>query len=485
MPRAKLITDAKAERVLRDIIDGKGDKDAKIKAIKLWMERKREKEAKRQFQRELVTKRIVNDEALQKLLDWSPYYPKRHEKQIEVLNCQADDIVICAGKRGGKTALCAYFALKGLLEGKNILVVAPSYLLAEKILEYLILWSAKFKGEMRISFRPPQKVTTIWGARLDCRSAEQPDQIMGSEYDIVIADECSKISENIHHRYIRPATGIKIGKHYYISTPFGRNWFWRVWRKACESGGGFQWKSIDNPYFGEKKWEEEKKNLPDFVFRQEYGAEFLEEAMVFQGFGQCLKEYQFPEEYNPNHLYRIGIDLGKYDTWTAVEVMDLMTNRSVECLRFQGDWNIQKERITSLADKYGQCPIWIDATSITTGDAYVDELSNAGYNITGYKLLNVTKRQLIEKLIVLIQNRNITFPDDKSGTPDSQEFNTEMRAYSYELSLAGNLIYKAPQGEYEDCVIARGLACWELENKPLPELKKGQTEVYKFPNQTF
>ncbi len=445
-----------------------------------------EKEAAtKQTERQRVTTPIVDDAKLQEKIGWSPYSPKRHDKQIEVLNCKSDQIVIMAGKRGGKTALCAYFALKGLLEGKDVLIVAPSYTLCGRIVEYIAEWVAKaFPTEIKVSLRLPQQVKTKWGNVIDCRSAAEPDQIMGKEYAIVVADECSKIPEVVNQRYISPATGMRLGKRYYISTPFGRNWFWRLWRKATEEGGGFTWKSIDNPYFTKDKWELEKKNLPDFIFKQEYEAEPQEDAMVFQGFNACLKDYGFPLDYNPNHFYITGIDLGKYENFTAVSVMDRMTNQEVEHLRFQGDWTLQKERITSVLDKYGKCLAWIDATSITTGDAYVDELQNEGYNAMGFKLGGTSKRQLIEKLIVKIQNRNVSFPKDEASE-EAKEANTESRAFSYEMSPSGNVLYRAPEGEYDDCVIARALACWELDDQPLTELKKGQIEGIKFPNQEF
>lgn len=487
MPKRAVLTDKKIDKIVDEIIKGK-DKDVSIRAIKLKTDLIKERGAERQTDRESVTKRVVDDALLQKKINWSPYGPRRHKKQIEVLNCGATKIVIMAGKRGGKTALCAYFALKGLLEGYDVLVVAPSYGLCDRILEYIDLWSKKaFGKEIKVSFRPPQKVKTAWGAVLDCRSAEQPDQIMGKEYPIVVADECSKISETIHQRFIVPATGMRIGKRYYISTPFGRNWFWREWKKACGEGGGFQWKSIENPYFVKEKWEQAKKELPDFIFKQEYEAEPQEEAMVFQGLSLCLEKYEFPRECNPNHLYLAGIDVGKYETFTAIEIIDRMTNKSVECLRFKGDWAFQKERIKNVLDKYGgdRCLAWIDATSITSGDAYVDELQNENYNVMGFKIGGVSKRQLIEKLIVKIQNRYVGFPADEIGTEESKEANLECRAYTYEMSPSGNIIYKAPQGEYDDCVISRALACWELDDAPLPEMKKGQAEAIVLPKQEF
>ncbi|MDP2364448.1 MAG: terminase family protein, partial [Ignavibacteria bacterium] len=416
-------------------------------------------------------------------IGWSPYKPKRHEKQIGVMEYGGDEIVICAGRQAGKTYLSAYFALKALLEEKKqVALIAPSYNLTGRVMNYLMPWAQLyFRNEMKVWTRPPQKIMTKWGSQLDCWSATEPEQILGKGYDLIIVDECARISETVWHTYIVPASGVKKGKYIYISTPRGRNWFWRLWRKVSEKGGAFQWGSWENPYFDKAKIEQEKKRLPELVFRQEYGSEFLENVMVFQGLDNCISDYPFPQEYNENHLYVMGVDLGRYEDFTAVCVMDLMTNSLVAFHRFQGDWVLQKEKIVSISDKYGQCPIWIDATSITAGDAYVDELSNAGYHVTGYKIHNnIPKRQLVEKAIVLIQNKEIALPEK-----GADELITELRAYSYDITPGGVIRYQAPQGEHDDGVMALCFACLDIEEKPMPEMKKGQIEDLHVPEQTF
>jgi len=482
MPYAKKITETKIRKKLREIIDSK-DKAAVLKAISLIREIEKEKKAEKQTQRGKVTELMVNEDKLQKLIEWKPF-----DKQKEVLASNANEIVICAGRQGGKSILCAYVILRALLQNNmSVCLIAPTYDLTDRVRHYLKIWLAKyFPGEMRIYEKPFPRISTKWGSSLECKSAEQPDQILGKGYDLIIVDECARIDEKIYETYIVPASGTKLGKYFFISTPRGRNWFWKAWRKAKENNGAFYWTSLDNPNFTKEKWEQEEKRLPEMVFRQEYKAEFLEDFVVFKGFEKCIKTYEFPQKYNPDHLYFIGIDLGKYDCFTAISVIDRMTNQEVAHYRFQGDWAFQKERIISIADEYPNSIIWVDTTSITSGDVYVDELANTGYNVNGYKIqTNLSKKQLIEKLVVLIQNQSVFFPDDKIGTEDSQEANTECRAYEFEMSPSGNIIYRPPQGEYDDCVMARALACWELDDKPLQELKKGQSEPLLLPQQEF
>jgi hypothetical protein len=476
MPRAKIITDAKAEKVLREILDSK-DKRAQIDAIKVWMERKREKEAQKQTQRDKVTKVIVNDKALQDLIDWHP-----HEKQLEILNSKNLVKVIAAGKGFGKTSLCAYIALRTLLEkNKKILVVAPSYGLTDRIREYLNQWIVTaFKGEIKFSARPFPTYKTRWGSYIDCRSGEQPTEIQGKAYDLIIVDECREIDRKVYETYIANAAREKFGEFFYIGTPGGRNWFWEIWMREKENNGSFQFTSIDNPYFPKEKWEEYKKKTPELIFRQEYEAEFIKEAIIFKELESCLEDYFIPVEPNPNHMYVIGVDLGRYEDFTAIVVMDLMTNRLADFHHFQGDWGIQKQRIISLIEKYNQAAVYMDATSITVGDAYVQELADAGYNVIGYRISsNIPKRQLVEKTIVLFQNKSIKL------SKQAEDLILELKAFTFDITAGGVIRYQAPQGMHDDCVMALCLACIDIEDRPLPELKKGQTEVYKFPSQEF
>jgi len=473
------LTKKNLEKIIKDMIE-KGNDDIKLKAIKLWKEIEAEERAIKQTQREKVIKRVVDDEKLQELIKFKP-----HQKQKEVLECNANEIVICAGRQSGKTILCAYYALKTLLEeDKSVCLIAPSYSLCGRVLDYLRIWIGKyFKGEMVVYNKPFPRIVTKWGSILEAKSTEQPDQILGKGYDLIIVDECTRIPEKIHHTYIIPASGIKLGKYFYISTPRGRDWFWKLWRKAKEKGAAFHWASLENPYFDRKKWEQEKKRLPETIFRQEYMAEFLERAVVFAHIDDCIKNYSIPLDYNENHLYVMGVDLGKYEDYTAIVVIDMMTNQVADAIFFQGDWDIQKERIKAMADKYGKCPIWMDATSVSSGDIFVQQLSDEGYHVMGYKISsNVSKRQLIEKAIVLIQNGDIALPA-KGG--DSEELINQLRAFTFTKTLAGIIKYHAPSGEHDDLVIAFALACWELEESPLPELKDGKVEVYLPPEQEF
>ena len=480
MGRPKKTIEGEMEKELRSIINEAGAARDKVAAIALLKKFIDDKTAVNHEGRNSVTKTVVDVDKLKEVTGFKP-----HEKQQAILDAKTHEIVVCAGRQAGKSMLCAFIALYYLLhDNTKICLIAPTYELTDRILHYLRIWVARyFNKEIRVSTKIPQKVRTTWGSYIECRSTENPEGILGRGFDLILVDECARISEDVYQTYIVPASGIALGKYFFISTPQGRDWFWRAWIQAKEKGGAFQFSSFDNPYFSKEKLEQERKRLPEFIFRQEYMAEFMESAIVFQRIDTCLdKTINFPQEFNESHLYSVGIDLGKYDDFTAVTVVDRSTNTVVEFQMFQGDWESQFPRIKDIIDHYGEPMVWVDSTTASAGDAYVEQLQSEGYNVTGYKIQsNVSKRQLIEKLVILIQNSAIKIPDNEY----TQDLIDQIRAFGFSRNPSGVITYQAPQGLKDDAVLSLALACYELEEQPLGEYQDLTKEIIKFPEQDF
>lgn len=400
-------------------------------------------------------------------IGWTP-----HKAQETVLDAYNDnsirDIVISGGTRFGKSALAASIALQELLkDNRRIWIVAPDYSLADKVFKYIEEFIATGfpESEIRISRRIPQRIDTKWGSWLECKSAENLTSMLGEELDLVIMDECSRIPEEAWDSYIRQRLTTRQGKSIKISTPRGQNWFWREWIRVNDApdGKAFRFPTNLNPFFPPSEWNREKSRLPEKIFQQEYEASFVPgSAGIFSNVDKCTKGEL--EDYNPKHLYTMGVDLGRYEDFTVITVMDRMTNKVVHFNRFNLiDWSIQKKIITETADRYGSPAIFLDATTITVGDAYVNELAEAGYNVFGYKISgNLSKRQLVEKTVAMINQQQISFPK-------IDELIDELNAFTYKISDGGIIRYEAPHGLHDDAVISLCLACWDLDKEPLSE----------------
>jgi hypothetical protein len=423
--------------------------------------------------------KMINLEKFFKKINWRP-----HDAQMKVLEAFNDpsvrDIVLAGGTRFGKSNLCGALALMELLkDNKRIWLISPSYDLAGKVFRYIEEFIATGfpESDIRVSRRVPQSITTKWGSVLECKSTENLTALLGEELDLAIMDECSRAPQEAWDSYVRQRLTSRQGRSIKISTPRGQNWFWREWKRVNESADGkaFRFSSKDNPYFPIKEWEREKKGLPEKIFQQEYEASFLpESAGIFTNISDCISG-EF-EEYNEKHLYTMGVDLGRYEDFTVITVMDRMTNHLVHFNRFNIiDWSAQKRIITETADKYGNPSMFIDATSITVGDAYVNELADAGYNVFGYKInSNISKRQLVEKTVAMVNQKQITYPE-------TEDLIDELQAYTYKISDGGIIKYEAPYGMHDDGVISLCLACWDLDSEPLSETEGYGSDILRFP----
>jgi hypothetical protein len=419
---------------------------------------------------------MISDLLLQKKIGWTP-----HEGQKRVLESKARDIVICAGRRWGKSQVCAYVALKALLKPRQkIWIVAPTYDLSNKVFDWVVKWLvlAMPEGHGDISYRPFPKIKLLNGSVLEGKSTENPAGLLGEELDLLIVDECSRVPKRVYESYLYPTTTSRKGRTFFISTPFGQNWFYYKWQEAKgkEDGESFHFTSKDNPYLPIEEWERAKERLPEQIFKQEYEASFMPDAAsVFRGIKDIVRDDSL-RDVVAGHNYIIGVDLGKHNDFTVLTVIDSTNNHTVYWDRFNKiEYPFQKARIKATAKRYNNARIFIDSTSL--GEPIYEDLQRDGMFVDDYKFTNKSKKELIEKLSIFIEQKFIILP------PISDLLD-EVESFGYRMTDAGNVIYAAPQGLHDDCVFSLALAVWGLPSgspkyKTNLELELSKTKVNK------
>jgi len=410
---------------------------------------------------------MLSSKKLQEIIKWAP-----KSGQIEVEKCKARDMVICAGRRWGKSSICAFIALKAFLRGLDdikqgktdsvkIWIVAPSYDLTQKVFEYFVKWFIRVypDGHQFISNRPFPQVKLAEGVWLQCRSTENPTSMLGEELDLTIVDEAAIVPRRVYERYIFPTTSSRKGRTIFISTPFGQNWFYEQYQKAKLNNAAFHFRSIDGVSITREEWNRAKDKLPEQVFNQEYEASFLPDAAaVFRGVNEIIKDNCLQDAI-PSHQYVMGVDLGKHEDFTVITVIDKWNNNVVYWDRFKDiDYPFQKKRIKAVADRY-KARVYIDSTGV--GEPIYDDLRREGIFIDDYKFTNKSKKELIEKLSINIEQKYIFIPP-KTVLRD------ELESFGYKLTDSGNITYSAPQGLHDDCVISLALAVWGIRGKARP-----------------
>lgn len=415
--------------------------------------------------------RDISDTKLQKAIGFEP-----HPIQKEIIDSNQRDIVICAGRRWGKSMICAYLALKVLLQdNKKIWIVAPTYDLAGKVFNYIVQWFLRVAPSQAngVSTRIPQKIQTAGNSVLECKSADSPEALLGEEVDLLIIDEAAQIPRKIWEMYLFPVTSSRKAKVVKISTPYGKNWFYEEFIRAKENNGAFHLPSNNNPYFSPEEWERARNLLPEVAFKQNYLAVFTEGAgQVFRNIRECVGQNIY-EDAKVSGRYVMGVDLAKYKDFSVIFVVDIYSHKVVYFDRFKEvSWPLQKGRIIAVHRRYNNARVYIDSTGL--GDPIADDLAREGVLTEDFKLSNKSKQQVVEKLAIFFEQKGIIIPNE-SVIID------ELESYQYDFTESGKLQYSAPAGLHDDCVIALALAVWGLDspkaNNPAyaPQSKKKLT----------
>lgn len=299
-------------------------------------------------------------------------------------------------------------------------------------------------------------ITFANGGVIQAKSADNPDSLRGQGLDFVALDECSFMSENAWFEALRPALADRKGGAIFISTPRGRNYFWRLYEGAHENEGWQHWQrpTSDNPFIAADEIEAAKQGLPERTFRQEFLAEFIEDAgLVFRGVRAISTEK--PEAFAYNHRYIMGVDWAKSYDWTVLSIIDATTKRQVYLDRFnQIDYNFQVGRLKVLYDRYR--PEMVIAEENAMGAPLVDRLVAMGLRIQGFMTTNVSKAQIIQALALAIEKAELRLLTDETQI-------NELQAYGMERLPGGSFRYGAPEGMHDDTVMALALAWSGIE----------------------
>ncbi len=362
-----------------------------------------------------------------------------HEGQMAIHQARGYRFrTVCSGRRWGKTLCLAGELLdRGGSEcGGDYGWVGPTYAVAERGIE---AFRDIADGFVRVVGRMPTRVEfegVAGPVRIWFLSADNADSIRGHGFQGLVIDEAAVIPADVWHYVLRPTIAQTLGWAVFVSTPTGRNWFYDLYTRGqdpTESAfASFSFPSNTSPYFPASEWEDAKRTLPTDVFRQEYMAEFLEDsAGVFRGVDGCLIQtedgrlktadaYNAGGEATTKHaegtkraMLRgravvIGCDVAKHTDFTVLVAMDAESGVCLAMDRFnQLDWPIQKERILAFARQW-RGRVYLDATGV--GDPIYDDLLRVYPDIEPVKFTAPMKTSLIQRLIVAIEQRQISWP---------------------------------------------------------------------------
>lgn len=303
------------------------------------------------------------------------------------------------------------------------------------------------------------------GSILSLHGGDEPDALRGINAHGAVIDEAAMAKAEIYEELLRPII-MQDPKRWimFISTPKGKNWFFNLCVKAKNNPEWYinkldVWSSNIIPASEIAK---AKADLPAATFAQELECAFNDNASsVFKGVELCIGGAL--ENPNINRRYITGIDLARYNDFTVLITIDRDTRRVVNFQRYgNAEWAFQKDVIVDTCNRYNSLAI-VDATGV--GDPIAEDLARRGLSVLPFQITQSSKKELVKRLQVAIEQRMVTFPHIPLLID-------ELTTYAYDMTDAGNIRFSAPDGMHDDCVIALALAVYGLKSDMYPKKER-------------
>lgn len=401
---------------------------------------------------------------------------KPHKGQIEYLLSKARFRVLACGRRWGKTDAAAADIAYRITEkdSSRQIAIAPTLAQARIVFER-VKWMLLAAGVLFTAVSTPYPTIRVHEggnkkARilhvLDARSGHEAKNLRGEGAHHILMDEAAFVPESLITDVAMPMLAANHGRMTLISTPRGRNFFYRFFLMGQRGEKGFwsrQSPSIENPAVEREYLDLQREILTESAFRTEYEAEFLDSSSAV--FSAEALDAALNAPIVPEGETIVGVDWARYrDTTGFVAVRGTMRRAEVfhvsqwSALR----WSEQIARVSDLCAELNAKRLICDATGV--GDPVTEQLREAmpDAHIEGFTFTRNSKREIIERLIWLLERQYLRLPANP-------ELLREMEHFDGISDEQGNLRYSASSGFHDDLICALAMAC-----SILPDFREGK-----------
>lgn len=360
--------------------------------------------------------------------------------------------VIAAGRRFGKSEIGKALLLDALERpGKIGWWIAPTYNTAAQVWRDLANTLAPLNPTISAAQR---RIDLPGGGHIAVRSAFNPDRLRGAGLDYAVLDEAAYMSASLWPEVVRPMLLERRGGAAFLSTPFGHNHFWELYKLGLEPDqdewASFQYPSAANTQIDAAELEALRAVTPDLVYRAEYLAEFVDHmGAVFRNIDAVLTAPRDPQP-DPSRRVVIGVDWGRDADYTVCVAIDADACRMLAIDRFNGlSWAASRARVASMSRRWQAAAVWAESNAI--GQPNIEALQADGIPVRPFMTTARSKQTLIDALAVAIEQGSVAL------LPDPVMVN-ELKSFRLHALPGGGYRYAAPSGAHDDTVIALALA---------------------------
>lgn len=385
---------------------------------------------------------------------------------------QYEEVWISCGTKWGKTtgAASAFAAVVPLVPGSLWRWVAPIFTQAKIGFNYCRkMMPPEPYCSINRSQLPMITVNSI-DARIEFWHGQNAESLEGEAVFGYVFDEAAKMSESVYDS-AHTTTTVTRGPKVAISTPKGKNWFYRKCMEADEEYKsaikyGRQPKKIfitapstDNPAVTPDAIAQAKHSLPDRLFRQYYLAEFVDDGETFSNYKQCIygdeiktsgaRQIWFNEEKKKDGLIRakvvVGADWAKKRDFTVITAWDYSEHKMIGFLRFQdvNYFEAIKQLIWFCRHFEKVDMVYHDKTGL--GEVIDDMLDKTSLPYEGVVFSNASKSQMVNSFI-------LAYEQGIPRVPRWSDMIKEHDSYEVTTSDSGLMKFSAPEGMHDDIV---------------------------------
>lgn len=428
--------------------------------------------------RDLFAKSAAKRAAMRRI----PWADALHAGQREVDASTAEIVVLACGRRWGKT----YWAVRKAVEvalatGRTVLWVALTYKVAKNAVWPYITRTVP-AGYRRLH-ESRMRVELLGGGAIQIGSLDLPDNLRGLGTDVVliVVDEAAFVRDYDVENVLDPMRLDNAARLLMLSSPNGqRGVFYRYFlmgqNPAQEAIRSFQMPTASNPCLPrvEAMLAEKRKRIPELVFRQEYLAEFVDNAgQVFRGVRLCaLAARQLDSRGRPlvraGVDYYAGIDFARTGAdYTVVTVLERAADGGLR-LAWLDRWGreedrAQVDRIGAILNRFR--PVRTLAEENSFGGVYVSWLREEyDVRVELFQTTAGSKGPLVLQGAAVFEGGRIEIwpEDDELGGV----LIDELSSYERTVSDSGHVAYAAPAGLHDDLVMSLLLAVRAADGDP-------------------
>ena len=197
--------------------------------------------------------------------------------QRDLLRSTSDRLLLNCSRQSGKSTMAGVVALHRALyrPGSLALILAPAERQAKELF-------SKVAGLYRhlghvVSTDSNRKLGMVLenGSRIEALPGTEKTIRGFSGVDLLILDEASRVADELYHA-VRPMLAVSGGSLMMLSTPYGkRGVFFDEWTEGV-GWERYEVPAMDVPRISDEFLAEERRALPERVFRQEYMCSFEE-----------------------------------------------------------------------------------------------------------------------------------------------------------------------------------------------------------------